>query len=185
MSKLIYKDQSAFELEYNLLISPDSVSNFNILESKSLKWQSQNITFSIIGSSHFVEINTGSNLKYIELLACIESGNIASETVLHKKALLDDKELQYSRRLSQNLVYKFETTIIDDKVESKQQFFKKYQSNNTDLDIYHVFPAIDGLAITSIEIIRQDSLLLWITYHSYPGESLIIKTDSYIERGGL
>jgi len=185
MSKLIYKDQSAFELEYNLLISPDSVSKFNVLESRSIKWQDQKLYFSIIGSSHFVEITTASNNKYVELLSCIESGNIASEAVLHRKALLDDRELQYSRRLSQNLVYKFKTIILDDKVESKQQFFEKYQSSNYDSYIYHVFPAIDGLAITSIEVNRQDNLLHWITYHSYPGESLIIKTDSYLERSCL
>ncbi len=182
MSKLIYKEQTIAELEYNLLLSSGLSSNFKILKNSLIRWHGIDFDFSIIGASHFVKINGGSHLQMTELLACIDSEDLAVESILEKKRLADLNNYKYCKRFKQGFIYRFNAEIIKDKVKDQQEFVNKYRSKDYAAYLDYIFPSFNDLAITSIEIKKEDNELLWLTYHSYPQENIIIKTTSVLGR---
>lgn len=185
MSKLNYKDQSAAELEYNLLLSADPESRFNILKKKDIRWQGLSVDFSIIGSSHIVRVNLGS-IQLVELLSCVESDGLAVKRTYQSKKLINFDNYEYKEVIDPDglsLKYQFHASSINDKLENCQQFINKYISNSNDQNMffYYKFPSLNGLAVTGIEVRCEDKKLQWLTYHSYPEEGLIIKTHSLLE----
>ncbi|MFW6287146.1 MAG: DUF2617 family protein [bacterium] len=185
MSSLIYKEQSVAELQYKLLGSSQVISELNILNNKYLDWQGININFSIIGSSHFVQLSRKTKearINLIELLACVES-KVEEKSVIEQKKVADYVNYKYIYEISNRFIYSFCSKLIKDHVDSYQGFREKYIKSSNYLD--YIFPSNNGLAITSIEILQDTDRLSWVTYHSYPEEHMIIKTDSFIERREL
>lgn len=180
MSKIKYQKQSPSVLKYQF-ITKDLDYKFNVLENKQIRWQDLILDFSIIGSSHFVKIKTDSDNNIMELIACVESEDIALNTDQQIK-LLDYPDFYYNINCCGNYNYSFFAEIFRERIGDYQEFQREYICDNIDEYMYYIFPSPDGLAITSIEIKQNHDRLLWITYHSYPEEKVIVKTRSILER---
>lgn len=183
MSNVIYKKQLVTGLKYKLLLSPDLNIRFKILKSRVIDWQGVTLDFSIIGSSHFVKINTANKNKLIELIACTESGNTAAGMVVQQDRLVNFPNYRFAIRFNSFYQYSFSSQSIEDSVRDDQEFRRKYIDNSCDIYFEYIFPSIEDLAVTSIEIKRGNKQLSWVTYHSYPDEKMIIRTQSILERG--
>ena len=183
MSRVVYKKQSVTGLEYKLILSPESNFNFNILKNRLIDWQGVTLDFSIIGSSHFVKINTGNRNKLIELIACTEPGDTDLRTIVQQGKLADSTDYRYSRRFNSFYKYSFTSKSIEDCLRDSEEFRRKYLDNTAEIYLEYVFPSVENLAVTSIEITGGNDELSWVTYHSYPEEKMIIKTRSTLERG--
>lgn len=183
MSNVVYKKQSVTGLEYKLLLSPDLNIKFNILKNRVIDWQGVTLDFSIIGSSHFVKVDTADENKLIELIACIESKDTADGVVVQQDRLANFPDYIFARRFNGSYQYSFSSQSIEDSVRDDQEFRKKYIDNSCDIYLEYIFPSIEDLAVTSIEVTRGDRQLSWVTYHSYPEEKMIIRTQSRLERG--
>lgn len=182
MSKLLYKYQSVADLEYKLYISSDLKPNFNILKNKVINWQGIVLDFSIIGASHFVKINYGNPVHITELVACVKSEDIVTKNIFQEKKLVNHHQYNYTWKINELFNYIFSTEIINDCVQTYQEFKKKYLFNHQDSHFDYIFPSKKGLALTSIDVCQETDKLSWITYHSYPDEHKIIKTCSLLER---
>ncbi len=181
MSNLIYTKQSFTELEFKLFFASDLDYGFNVLKNKMIEWQDVKLEFSIIGSSHFVKINTGNNNRVIELIACVQSEDIIAKNIIEQEKLTRYIEYKCNKEISPDYLYCFYTELIEDRVENHREFKNRYIDNVSDIYLEYIFPSSEGLAITSIEIYQNIDRLYWVTYHSYPEEKKIIKTRSVIE----
>ncbi len=181
MSNLIYKKQSFTELEYKLFLASDKDYGFNVLKNKMIEWQDVKLEFSIIGSSHFVKINTCNNNRLIELITCIQSEDINAKNIIEEEKLAKSNQYKCNYKISPDYLYSFYTELIKDRVEDHREFKNKYIDSVSDIYLEYIFPSSEGLAITSIEIYQNIGRLHWVTYHSYPEEKMMIKTQSIIE----
>ncbi|MTI61733.1 MAG: DUF2617 family protein [Firmicutes bacterium] len=184
MNKVRYKKLSVLGLEYKLFLSPDLNCKFNVLKNRVINWQGIILDFSIIGLSHFVKIDTGAKNKLIELLACVDSKDIADEVLVQQKNLIACCNYRYNNRFNSFYKYSFITETIDDCLRNAWEFGDKYTDKGCGFYLEYVFPSPDGFAVTSIGITGKEDKFCWITYHSYPADKKIIKTRSIIEKEG-
>ena len=171
MSGLLYQEQFIKDLEYKLLTVTEFKQQLNILVSKEVIWQGMLVSFFIIGSSHKVEVNLGSE-KLIEILACVK---LEKQTgLLVNKNLIERKKINYYHQIKNNLDYNFKLKVINFTNQENYQDFNKSLTELADNKLVYVFPKTK--AVTSLEIFKEKEQLSWITYHSYSTQQQIVKT---------
>ena len=171
MSELDYQEQSLTDLEYKLFTAKNFDHQLNVLDTLAITWQDYLFSFSIIGSSHLVEIEL-SNKKLIEILACVKVEE--KFDFLYNKGLKINLGFEHSRLLEDSIKYNFNLRIINFENQNKYQDFNYSLQQEEENKLYYIFPGDN--AVTSIEIMNNDEELKWITYHSYTKEKQVVKT---------
>lgn len=170
------------DLEYNLFYSSNNEMDFKVLNNKIIKYDNLYINFSIIGASHFVQIREDvQQTGLLELLSCIRSLDKKKTGLVHNKELAYSDEIKYEYRIMDRYNYQFQFNIISTIIEDYDNFLSKVVSdNNNYLDF--IFPSEEGIAFTGIEYFTDKDRVRWMTYHSYPNEGKLVKTESVLER---
>ncbi len=172
-----YVEQRSTELALYLFDAPAPRGAVRVLAERQLELPGGRITLAIIGSSHFLEIETGGD-RLCELLACPRPGldNLAewAETIggdgwshrLRRGTISYSFDL-WKRRYPQG---SFEETCAGLSLPGPQR-------------LRFAFPGGDGAgsALTCLEWRLEGKQTAISTHHTFPGELAIVHTRSVID----
>lgn len=138
------------------VLSQDTALNFTILKSETIQAVDWQITFAIIGESHFVSIVHAGQMVLREILACAD---IPQESCIHNYHFIAGSDHKYDYSPSG---YQVEVTFHATEspcIPAEHQ-------------IQVAFPEIWGrIPITQIGWQQAGQMLRWWTLHTYPHQT--------------
>ena len=177
MGAVGYVEQHTADLCYYLLESAAPRSAVQVLTEQTVQLAGGRITLAIIGSSHFLEIDTRGT-AICELFAC-PSGDLAGLQCGHKTS--DGASWKYGS-LGPGLAYDFE--MWRERLGRHQFEIESLRlQESKERRLHYSFPKAKetGSAVTCLEWQIDGAKAIVSTYHTFPGELAIVHTRSAID----
>ncbi len=174
---LVYAKQQSADLTYYLFEGSVPRNSVRVLAERTLDLPDGTIRLAIIGSSHFLEIETR-DVTVCEMLACPRPG---LETITGYVETMRTGKGSHRVRLG-NLGYQFN-------LSSSRRSSDRFLADTTELGLpkpnrlRFSFPAGDeaGSGLTCLEWQTDGNRATVATYHTFPSELAIVRTRSVID----
>lgn len=188
MDKIIYKDQSAKALNFNLLEDEINEGDFSILkrEKKIAYNDKAKIEAMIIGGSHIIAFEIKGK-KYFEIFACdiVDSKNRRIHCGPLEKVIGESIKLK-----TPVMSYEFQSWLLD--WEKGTNAIKENFAPNDiikraekTIELEYVFPSIseerEAKTIVSVDFYDDLNYFVVWTAHCYPNEDTIVISSSVVE----
>jgi len=175
---LSYVEQRSTDLLFYLMEGPLPRGSVQVMAETTLRLEGGSIRLGIIGSSHFLEIETSDGTTVTELLSCprpsLEPLAGRARALEAAKAPLGFSRGRLSYRFSSHIEsldperFRREAAALEEPAQRRLRY---------------LFPGADGArgAVTCIEWEVQGHRAVVSTHHTFPGESRIVHTRSVIQ----
>lgn len=164
-----YIDQSAKSLRLSIMEKEYNPKNLTILTTKNEKIRNTNITYGILGESHYLKI-FNKNFFFSEILACIEmeSEGISLDT--------NKKEIK-----TEFYTYTFEKETVEWNYKAKEKYirFETYFTDKIEFPSKEKqkFKPITALILTKTSYSKE---IIFESMHAYPNENKLVFSKSII-----
>lgn len=172
---LEYVGQAPGDLVYRLLSCPAPRDSVKVLIECRVAFGSTVASIAIIGSSHFLEVDNGGRV-FTEMLASTGGTSGALPPLKLLRGCPGSHELEVN-----GLSYRFQ---MDSRRYGRTEFERESDRLSGDADgrIWYRFPARIGesAAVTCLDWRASSSGLTLETYHTFPGESTVVRSRTRI-----
>ena len=172
-----YVEQRSADLVFHLFDSAAPRGAVRLLAERSLDLPDARINLAIIGSSHFMEIETGKGVLS-ELLACPRPG--LDRLPGHTETIGMEDRSHWLKR--DQFSYRFD---LWRRRLSAGEFREEADALAAPgpLRLQYLFPNLDeaGSAVTCLEWQVEGPRAVIVTHHTFPGELTIVHTRSVID----
>ena len=176
-----YQDQTSDSIRIFLVDGETNKKQFTILKEETFNWRGFNVTYGILGESHFISFEKD-NISFSEICACSDAKFDSSKTTIIKSDFLSELKDLPIVHLWNDFVYTFHFINIEySRGKRGLNDLQLVKANNGIRSLEHYFPGKTFLhkkAITGVYIKEVEDSLFIRTVHTYPNDKLAVFTNS-------